>query len=43
MDGIIKNQEEMMSRIVRLEKSQIQALRPPFKGQERESILQTKE
>jgi hypothetical protein len=33
MDGIIKNQEEMMSRIVRLEKSQIQALRPPFKGQ----------
>ena len=33
MDGIIKNQEEMMSRIIRLEKSQIQALRPPFKGQ----------
>jgi hypothetical protein len=33
MDGIIKNQEEMMSRIVRLEKSQIQAPRPPFKGQ----------
>jgi hypothetical protein len=33
MDGIIKNQEEMMNRIVRLEKSQTQALRPPFKGQ----------
>jgi hypothetical protein len=32
MDGVIKNQEEMMSRIVRLEKSQIQAPRPPFKG-----------
>jgi hypothetical protein len=33
VDGIIKNQEEMMSQIVRLEKSQIQAPRPPFKGQ----------
>jgi hypothetical protein len=33
MDGIIKNQEEMMNQIVRLEKSQIQAPRPPFKGQ----------
>jgi hypothetical protein len=33
MDGIIKNQEEMMSRIVRLEKSQIQAPRAPYKGQ----------
>jgi hypothetical protein len=33
MDVIIKNQEEMMHRIVRLEKSQIQAPRPPFKGQ----------
>jgi hypothetical protein len=32
MDGIIKNQEEMMNMIVRLEKSQIQAPRPPFKG-----------
>jgi hypothetical protein len=33
MDGIINNQEEMMSRIVRLEKSQIQAPRAPYKGQ----------
>jgi hypothetical protein len=33
MDGIIKNQEEMMSRIVRLENSQIQAPRAPYKGQ----------
>ena len=30
---IVYNVEEMMNRIVRLEKSQIQALRPPFKGQ----------
>jgi hypothetical protein len=29
----MKNQEEMMNRIVRLEKSQTQAPRPPFKGQ----------
>jgi hypothetical protein len=28
----MKNQEEMMNRIVRLEKSQTQAPRPPFKG-----------
>jgi hypothetical protein len=33
MDDIMKNQEEMMSRIVRLEKSQIQAPRAPYKGQ----------
>jgi hypothetical protein len=33
MDSIMKNQEEMMNRIVRLEKSQAQAPRPPFKGQ----------
>jgi hypothetical protein len=33
MDGIIKNQEEMMSKIVRIEKSQIQAPRAPYKGQ----------
>jgi hypothetical protein len=33
MDGIIKNQEETMNQIVRLEKSQTQAPRPPFKGQ----------
>jgi hypothetical protein len=32
MDSIMKNQEEMMNRIVRLEKSQTQAPRPPFKG-----------
>jgi hypothetical protein len=29
----MKNQEEMMNRIIRLEKSQTQAPRPPFKGQ----------
>jgi hypothetical protein len=28
----MKNQEEMMNQIVRLEKSQTQAPRPPFKG-----------
>jgi hypothetical protein len=33
MDGIIKNQEHMMSRIVNLERSQIQAPRVPYKGQ----------
>jgi hypothetical protein len=33
MDGIIKNQEEMMSRIVKLERSQTQAPRVPYKGQ----------
>jgi hypothetical protein len=32
VDSIMKNQEEMMNRIVRLEKSQTQAPRPPFKG-----------
>jgi hypothetical protein len=32
MDSIMKNQEEMMNQIVRLEKSQTQAPRPPFKG-----------
>jgi hypothetical protein len=32
MDGIIRNQEEMINQIVRLEKSQTQAPRPPFKG-----------
>jgi hypothetical protein len=33
MDGIIKNQEQMMSRIVNLERSQTQAPRVPYKGQ----------
>jgi hypothetical protein len=33
MDGIIKNQELMMSRIVNLERSQSQAPRVPYKGQ----------
>jgi hypothetical protein len=33
MDGIIKNQEQMMSRIVNLERSQSQAPRVPYKGQ----------
>jgi hypothetical protein len=33
MDGIIKNQELMMSRIVNLERSQSQAPRIPYKGQ----------
>jgi len=33
MDGIMKNQEEMMSRIVKLERSQTQAPRVPYKGQ----------
>jgi hypothetical protein len=33
VDNIMKNQEEMMNRVVRLEKSQTQAPRPPFKGQ----------
>jgi hypothetical protein len=33
VDNIMKNQEEMMNRIVRLVKSQTQAPRPPFKGQ----------
>jgi hypothetical protein len=33
MDGIIKNQEEMMNRIVKLERSQTQAPRVPYKGQ----------
>jgi hypothetical protein len=32
VDSIMKNQEEMMNQIVRLEKSQTQAPRPPFKG-----------
>jgi hypothetical protein len=32
MDGIIKNQEEMMNRIVKLERSQTQAPRVPYKG-----------
>jgi hypothetical protein len=32
LDIIMKNQEEMMNQIVRLEKSQTQAPRPPFKG-----------
>jgi hypothetical protein len=32
VDSIMKNQEEMMNRIVRLEKSQTQAPRPPLKG-----------
>jgi hypothetical protein len=32
VDSIMKNQEEMMNRIVRLEKSETQAPRPPFKG-----------
>jgi hypothetical protein len=29
----MKNQEEMMNRIVKLERSQTQAPRPPFKGE----------
>jgi hypothetical protein len=33
MDGIMKNQEQMMSRIVALERSQTQAPRIPYKGQ----------
>jgi hypothetical protein len=33
MDGIMKNQEQMMSRIVNLERSQSQAPRVPYKGQ----------
>jgi hypothetical protein len=33
MDGIMKNQEQMMSRIVNLERSQTQAPRVPYKGQ----------
>jgi hypothetical protein len=33
MDGIIKNQEEMMTRIIKLERSQTQAPRVPYKGQ----------
>jgi hypothetical protein len=33
MDGIIKNQEEMMSRIIKLKRSQTQAPRAPYKGQ----------
>jgi hypothetical protein len=32
MDGIMKNQEQMMSRIVNLERSQSQAPRVPYKG-----------
>jgi hypothetical protein len=32
MDGIMKNQEEMMSRIVKLERYQTQAPRVPYKG-----------
>jgi hypothetical protein len=32
MDGIIKNQEKMMSRIINLERSQSQAPRVPYKG-----------
>jgi hypothetical protein len=32
VDTIMKNQEEMMNRIVKLERSQTQAPRPPFKG-----------
>jgi hypothetical protein len=33
IDGIMKNQEEMMTRIVKLERSQTQAPRVPYKGQ----------
>jgi hypothetical protein len=33
MDGKIKNQEEMMNRIVKLKRSQTQAPRVPYKGQ----------
>jgi len=32
MDGIIKNQEEMMNRIVKLERSQTQVPLVPYKG-----------
>jgi hypothetical protein len=33
VDNIMKNQQEMMNRVIRLEKSQTQAPRPPFKWQ----------
>jgi hypothetical protein len=33
MDGMIKNQQQMMNRIVNLERAQNQAVRVPYKGQ----------